>query len=133
MSEKNIEVARQAIDVWNSGNMDRVRDLYDPYAVMIYDPAGNWPEPGPFFGRDAIMRQFHRLRDALDSDSLDLIGDPVAVGDRVVVHAIWRGAGRGPQIEQEMAWIYIVHGGLIVRAEFFADHSKALEAAGLQE
>jgi ketosteroid isomerase-like protein len=133
MSEESVEVARQAIDVWNSGNMDRVRDFWDPYAVMVYDPAGKWPEPGPFFGRDAIMRQFQRLRDALDSDSLHLIGDLVAVGDRVVVHGIWRGAGRGPHVDLEMAWIYTVHGGLIVRAEFFADHSRALEAAGLRE
>ena len=133
MSEENVEVARQAIDAWNSRDMDRLRDLYDPYAVMILDPAGNWPEPGPFLGREAIMRQFYWLRDTFDSDVLDLVDDPRAVGDRVVVHAAWRGAGSGPHLDMESTWIYTVHGGLIVRIQFFIDYGAALEAAGLSE
>ena len=133
MSEENIELAREAVEAWNEGDMERARQLWDPDAVMIYAAIPNWPESGPFFGRDAIMRQFHRLRDSFDSDVLDLVGDPVAVGDRVVVHAIWRAAGRGPEINLDMAWVYTVHGGLIVRAQFFADHGETLEAVGLSE
>jgi ketosteroid isomerase-like protein len=132
MSQDNVEVAREAIEAWNAGDMDRLRELYDPDAVMRY-AVSNWPEPGPFLGREAIMRQFIWLRDTWDADSLDLVGDPLAVGDRVVVHALWRTAGRGPQGDMEMAWVYTLRRGLIVSAEFFQDHAEALEAAGLSE
>ena len=131
MSHQNVEVARKAIMAWNAGHMDRLRELYDPDAVMRY-AASNWPEPGPFLGRDAIMRQFSWLRDTWDADSLDLVGDPLPAGNRVVVRAIWRAAGRGPDTDMEIAWVYTLRRGLIVSAEFFQAHAEALEAAGLR-
>jgi hypothetical protein len=91
-----------------------------------------WAEAGPFLGRDAIMRQFSWLRDTWDADALDLVGDPLAAGDRVVVRATWRAAGHGPDLAMELAWVYTLRRGLIVSAEFFQDHAEALEAAGLQ-
>lgn len=132
MSQQNIDLAREAIEAWNAGDMDRLRELYDPDAVMQY-VVSDWPETGPFIGRDAIMRQFRWLRETWDADSLDLVGDPVATGPRVVVHAVWRTAGRGPGGDMEMAWVYTWRGGLIVSAEFFQDHAEALEAAGLSQ
>ena len=71
--------------------------------------------------------------DTWDADSLDVVGDPLAAGDRVVVRAIWRTVGRGPDTDMEMAWVYTLRRGLIVRAEFFQDHAEALDAAGLQQ
>jgi ketosteroid isomerase-like protein len=133
MSQENVEVALEAIEAWNSGDMERLGELYDAGAVMLYEPSANWPEPGPFVGRDAIMRQFRWLRDTFESDSLEIVADPLAAGDQVVVHAIWRGGGRGPQADLEMAWVYTLRGALIVEAKFFTDHAEALEAAGLSE
>jgi hypothetical protein len=49
------------------------------------------------------------------------------------VRAIWRAAGRGPDTDLEIAWVYTLRRGLIVSAEFFQDHAEALEAAGLQQ
>jgi ketosteroid isomerase-like protein len=130
MSHQNVEVARKAIVAWNAGHMDRLRELYDADAVMRY-AASDWPEPGPFLGRDAIMRRFSWLRDTWDADSLDLVREPLPAGDRVVVRAIWRAAGRGPDTDMEIAWVYTLRRGLVVRAESFQDHGEALEAAGL--
>ena len=33
----------------------------------------------------------------------------------------------------EIAWVYTLRRGLIVSAEFFQDHTEALEAAGVQQ
>ena len=33
MSQGNVEIARQAIEAWNAGDMDALRALYDPEAV----------------------------------------------------------------------------------------------------
>jgi ketosteroid isomerase-like protein len=132
MPQQNVAVAREAIEAWNAGDMGRLRELYDPDAVMRYT-VSHWPEPGPFLGRDAIMRQFSWLRDTWDADSLNLVGDPLAAGDRVVVCAIWRTAGRGPRADLEIAWVYTIRGGLIVSVDFFQDHAEALQAAGRPE
>ena len=35
--------------------MAGVREFYDPDAIMRVAP--DWPEPGPFVGRDAVMQQ----------------------------------------------------------------------------
>ena len=132
MSEENVEVARRAFEAWNAGDMDALREAYDPNAVMRYH--GDWPEPGPFFGRDAIMRQFERMREALDDrDSLAFVGDLLHIGDRVVARFAWRGEGHGPAIDFEVTVAYTIRGGHILNAEFFPDHNEALEAAGLSE
>ena len=66
MSQQNVEVVKAAFDAWNAGDMDRVRDLYDPNIVLHMVP--DWPEPGPYAGREAVMRQLVQLRETWDSD-----------------------------------------------------------------
>ena len=34
MSQENVEIVRAAYEAWNSGDMDAVRELYDPDVVM---------------------------------------------------------------------------------------------------
>jgi ketosteroid isomerase-like protein len=132
MSQENVEVVRRGFDAWNAGDMEGVRDTYDPDAVMRYH--GDVLEPGPFVGRDAIMRQFDRLRDALDErDSLVFMSDFLDAGDRVVSRFAWRGEGYGPAMDLELTVVYTVRGGRIVEADFFRDHDEAVEAIGLSE
>ena len=127
-----MEVVRRGFEAWNAGDMEVVRDTYDPDAVMRYH--GDFPEPGPFVGRDAIIRQFDRLRDALDErDSLIFTSDFLEARDRVVSRFAWRGEGSGPAMDLELTAVYAVRGGRILEADFFRDHDEALEAAGLSE
>ena len=58
MSQENVEIVRAAFEAWNAGDMDALRELYDP-DVIVRTPEG-WPEPGPFVGREAVMRQFEQ-------------------------------------------------------------------------
>ena len=131
MSEENVEVVRNYVQVWNAGDMEAVRALYDPDAVMRAAPA--WPEPGPFVGRDAVMQQLSQARSAFDSDSLEILGDPLAVGDRVIVRLTWHGTGRGPQSDMELTLIVSIRNGRIFGVEYFWHYPDALEAAGLSE
>ena len=78
MSEENVEVVRTYLKLWNAGDMEGVRELHDPDAVM--EIPSNWPEPGPFVGRDAVVQQLNQARAAFDSDSVELLSDLVAVG-----------------------------------------------------
>ncbi len=97
MSQENVEIVRAAFEAWNAGDMDALRELYDP--DVIVRAAEGWPEPGPFVGREAVMRQLEQLRETWDADALEPISDFIDGADRVAVRFIWRGAGHGPDVE----------------------------------
>jgi ketosteroid isomerase-like protein len=73
MSQENVEIVRAGFAAWNAGDMDPLRELYHPDAIMRM-PEG-WPEPGPYYGRDAVMREFGQLRETWDADALEVISD----------------------------------------------------------
>ena len=131
MSQENVEVVRALIEAWNTGDMKAFREHYDP-DVIVRGPKG-WPEPGPFIGREAIMRQFEQLRSTWDDDALEVTGDYVDSADHVAVRWIWRGAGHGPEANLEMTGVYTVRRGRVFYQEYFWDHAEALEAVGLSE
>ena len=131
MSQENLEIARKAIKAWNAGDMSRLRVLYDPDATMRR-PA-DWPEPGPFVGRDAVMAEFDTVRDIFGNDSsMDRLVFRDA-GDFVAVSVDFHGDTRGLPLTTEIAWVYTVRKGLIIAVEFFGSKREALEAAGLSE
>ena len=131
MSQENVKVVRAGFEAWNAGDMDALRELYDP--GITWRPAEGWPEPGPYAGRDAVMRQLEQLRETWDSDAFELISDFIDAGDRVAVRLIWRAAGRGPEANLETTGVYTVRKGRILGIEFFWDHAEVLEAMGLSE
>src|SRR5438552_11509142 len=130
MSQENVDVLRAVLAAWNAGDMDAVRELYDP--DVIVRPAEGWPEPGPFVGREALMRSYEQLREAWDSDALESIR-VIDAGDRVVVRQVWRGVGQGPDMNMELTNVYTVRKGRIFYQESFWDHAEALETLGLSE
>jgi hypothetical protein len=111
--------------------MDAYRELLDPNVIGY--PPSKWPEPGPFVGRDVLLAQFLRQRDAFNIDSAELIGEFIDDDDRVVVRFMWRGSGGGPESNMEMSGIYTMRNGKNVAQQFFWDHGEALQAAGLSE
>ena len=131
MSEKIVEVVRAAYEAWNAEDMDALRELYDPDVIMR--AIEGWPEPGPYVGREAVMRWLAQLRETWDADTLELTSDFIAAGDRVASRQIWHGAGRGPETNMGMTVVQTVRDGRIFYVEYFWDHAKALEALGLSE
>ena len=71
MSQENVAVVKALFEAWNAGDMDAVRELYDPHVIVR--EMEDWPEPGPFVGREAVMRQWEVMREAWDADELKLI------------------------------------------------------------
>jgi ketosteroid isomerase-like protein len=130
MSKETVEVVRRGFEIWNAGDMDALREqVYDP-GIIWRGPEG-WPEPGPYAGREAVMRQVEQLHETWDSEQMQLMSDFIDVGDRVAVRFIWQTAGQGPESRIEATGIYTVRKGRIVGIEFFWDHAEALEALGL--
>jgi ketosteroid isomerase-like protein len=131
MSQENVDVVRASFEAWNAGDMDAFRELYDP-GVILRTVEG-WPEPGPYVGREAVMRLFEQNRVTWDANAVEPISDFIDGADRVAVRMIWRGAGHGPELHLEWTTICTVRIGKIVYQEFFWDHAKALETLGLSE
>jgi ketosteroid isomerase-like protein len=131
MSQENVETVKAAYGAWNAGDMDALRELYDPDVIMRA-PNG-WPEPGPFVGREAVMREWDQLREAWDADTLEPISDFIDAADRVVVRQSLRGVGQGPEANIELTGVYTVRNRMIFGLEFFWDHVEALDIVGLKE
>jgi uncharacterized protein len=131
MSQENVDVVRAGYEAWNRGDMDALRETHDP--DVFARPLDGWPEPGPFVGREAVMRQFEQLRETWDADALEPVGDFVHGADRVVSRLIWHGAGHGPESNMEFTVVYTLRKGRIAFLEYFWDHAEALEAVGLSE
>ena len=131
MSQENVELTRAFFEAWNAGDMNAVRESYDPHVVVRY--ADGWPEGSePIMGREAVMRQWEQQREAFDADTLELI-ETIDLGDRVVVRFIWRAIGSGPDLNIEVTSVATVRKGKTILVEYFWDHAEALETLGLSE
>jgi ketosteroid isomerase-like protein len=131
MSQENVEVVQAVFEAWNARDMDAMRDACDP-EIIVRSPEG-WPEAGPFFGQDAVMRAFEQLRETFDSDWQELNSDLVHIGDRVAVRTVWHGVGHGPELKQETTPVFTVRRGRVFHVEDFWDHAEALATLGLSE
>jgi ketosteroid isomerase-like protein len=128
MSRENVETVQAGFEAWNTGDMEAFRNFYAPGVTLRMPP--DWPEPGPFVGRDAMMRQVEQLRSTFDTDGLELVSDFVDAGDQVVVRQRWLGAGQGPETSIESSSVFRLQDGKVVEQTLFWDHTEALEAAG---
>ena len=131
MSQENVEIDKAFFEAWNAGDMDAIREAYDPDVIMRMPE--DWPEPGPFVGREAVMRQWKQQRETFDADTVVPISDFIEAADRVVVRFVWRGAGHGPEANIEVTSVSTVRKSRIIFVEYFWDHAEALEAVGLSE
>jgi ketosteroid isomerase-like protein len=131
MAHENVKVVRALFDAWNARDMDAIGGLYHP--DVIVRPPENWPEPGPFVGRDAIMLEWEQVRDTWEADDIKMVNYSIDVGDRVAVRFIWHGAGQGPQADLEMTGVYSVRKARLFGQEFFWDQAEALAIIGLTD
>jgi ketosteroid isomerase-like protein len=132
MSQENVEVLLRGLNAYNAGDLAAMREMYDPAAVMHH--LEGWPEAGPSVGRDAVVRSLEDLRETWTSrDSLELIGEPIDVGNRVLVRAVWHVSGVIPDQTMGFSVIFTFRNGKVIAQEYFWNHDEALEAAGLSE
>src|SRR5262245_13042602 len=132
MSQENVEVVRAAFEAWNAGDMDAVRELLDPDAMIVRGLEG-WPEGSEAtVGREAMMQFFETVRQAWDVDTLEPV-ELLDAGDRVVVRWIWHGAGHGPEARMQFSQVFTLRKGKVFLAEYFWNHAEAVEAVGLSE
>ncbi|MFL5848016.1 MAG: nuclear transport factor 2 family protein [Solirubrobacteraceae bacterium] len=128
MSERNVAIARSAIEAFNRGDVDAVLALAAP-DVEVYAPPDS-PNPGRYVGYEGYLRWSEQWLEAWETFTLDVL-DIEAVGDRHVV-AVVRQNGRGRlsglALTMESAHLYEMdEDGKIVRFELHDERKRALE------
>jgi ketosteroid isomerase-like protein len=135
MSQENVEVVRRAIEAFNAGDWEVVRQVCDPDVIIpraVERAVQDWPEPAPFVGREAVMRQLERSAEPWDAYKLEPISI-IDAGDRVVARVIAHAVGRGPEVHGEFTAVITVRNGKVFLIEYFRDRAEALAAVGLRE
>src|SRR5690242_4660067 len=102
MSRSNLGIARAILEAWSARDLDAVRALYHSNVVVL--TTQDWPEPGPWVGRDAAIRSMEQILSAWDAGGFETISLTDA-GDRVIARQRWHGIGHGPDIELEFTTV----------------------------
>jgi ketosteroid isomerase-like protein len=130
------KLVRRLFDAHNRGGGDALLDIYDD----LFDADAEWrplivgvvgfPEGVIYRGRAGLERYYRERAEAFAAGEVH-IRSLEANGDAVVVDARSTARGRvsGADIEEDIALVYWVRDGRIVRGQAFRSREKALEAA----
>jgi ketosteroid isomerase-like protein len=128
MPERNVAIARSAIEAFNRGDVDAVLALAAP-DVEVYAPPDS-PNPGRYVGQEEYLRWSAQWLEAWETFTLDVL-DIEAVDDRHVVAAVRQnGRGRLSGLEVTMAGAHLYEidaDGKIVRFQLYDERERALE------
>jgi ketosteroid isomerase-like protein len=135
VSEEDVALARRSIELSIAGDINAGRALWSEDIIGI--PPRDWPEPGPFRGRDELVRVFDTWSVAFGENwpTHMRISDAHELRDhRVLIELEFETSGveSGIPIDQELALIYTVGDGEIVKAEYFMSVAEARQAAGIE-
>jgi ketosteroid isomerase-like protein len=131
MSEENVKIVLRGFPLFEAEDFEGLTRQWHPDGRVTAQK--DWPEPGPFEGRDAVIAQFRRL--ASDMGQHRFTGVSVLADDDtwVVVSFVWevRGAASAAAVASKMAAAYRVEGNQVMEAHFRWTPEEALEIAGL--
>jgi ketosteroid isomerase-like protein len=130
MSEENVEIVRAGFEAWNAGDRERALSLFDPdieFRSAI--------EQKTYRGPDAMVRYIEDVAPVIEDFHFDDIRVLDAGKDRVVAvyRIVGRGAGSGVPVSREVASLWQLRNGKLLKGEIYLDQREALEAAGLSE
>ena len=133
MSQQNVELTREALEAFNSGDIGRILALTHP------DFEGEVPpelsaEPDIYRGHDGIRRYFRSFEEAMDEIRFQP-GRFWDAGESVVVFVTLSAKGRRTAIpvEQQFAQVWTMLEGAVVRLRTYPSLPAALEAVGLAD
>jgi ketosteroid isomerase-like protein len=130
MSEENIDVIRKAVEAFNAGDRERLFSLVDP-AIEFRSAF----EQQTYRGLEGLVRYREDVAAALEGFQVEHDRFVDAGGDRVVqlYRLVGRGAGSGVPVSREVAALWLLRNGKILKGQIYLDRRQALEAAGLSE
>ncbi len=131
--EGDLEVVRATFEAINSEDLERVLELTHPDFEVEVPPEFS-AEPDTYRGREGMRRYWESFREAMWD--IRFHAERMWEGtDAVVVAMTMSARGRHTEIpvEQRMAAVWTVSGGMVRRVRVFAQPAQAFAEAGLGE
>lgn len=131
MSRRNVELILATVGAYNAGNLDAWAEFLD--ADIEVFPDASFPESSPLRGRDDYRAWTEQLASALLAPKWETREVTDLGMNRVLHRGDWGGKGAASGIEtySSITGVFTVRDDRIARVEFYFDHARALEAAGL--
>src|SRR5271165_4679539 len=128
MSRGNVEVVREGLEAFNSGDIDRILAFALPDFEAVVPPELS-AEPDTYRGHDGIRRYFQSFQDAM----YEIRFEPERFWDAgQFVVALVRITAKGRQtaipVEQRIAQVWTILDGRAASVRTHASLSEALEA-----
>jgi ketosteroid isomerase-like protein len=135
MGEAEMTLMRRANEPLVGGELREAFALWSEDGIGI--PRRDWPERGPWNGPAELQRAFEGWSAAFGADWMThlVVSRQVEMEDgRILSEYGFKTSGSesGVPVDQELAGIYMVERGRLVKGEFFVSHLDARRAAGLQ-
>lgn len=132
--EEDVAIVERAYRTWHEAGVEGLRSVM--HEEVEWHPPPQAPEPGPFRGRDEILR--------VASSYMESFGEfrpvpdrivPGAQPDQILVLATLTTVGResGAELTMSEGHLLTLRDGKVVRFRVFTDQDEALAAAGLGE
>jgi ketosteroid isomerase-like protein len=135
VGEEEMALARRTIDLFIAGDRDGAWALWSDDCVGV--PPRDWPEPGPFHGRQQNREVFESWNVAFGPEwtSHMRVREMTDLGGgRILNEMEFKSSGveSGLPVDQQLAVIYTVSGGEIVKGDYFMSWAEARQVAGLE-
>jgi ketosteroid isomerase-like protein len=130
MPQESIDILLAQYEATNERDFPRAMSYYADDVELVVHPEASL-ERGTFSGREAVGRWFGNWLSTFEPGYHFEVTETRDLGDVVLLIASTHGRGRtsGAEVHGEVAYLYEVRDGKIVRAELFASRAAALEAA----
>jgi ketosteroid isomerase-like protein len=132
---ENVELVRRYFDAASRGDFASAMAAYAPEVVLVVPENVVAAKSGTIAGRDAVGEWFADWFRSFARGYRFEIETTREAGERVVLSAHHRGAGRasGVPMDWSIAYVFTIQGARIARLELYEGLDAALEAAGLAE
>jgi ketosteroid isomerase-like protein len=134
MSRENVELVRRVHEAFNQGGMEALLPFLSR-EVEWHDIPDQPDAVGVTYGHEGALHAASNWLSAFGEGYRTEIAEVHDQGDQIVVveRNSGRGAESGVEIQHDLASIWTVHEGLIVRVRWFSKREDALRAVGLRE
>jgi ketosteroid isomerase-like protein len=139
MSEENVEIVQRGLETLREALERRDFDSVFDADVLADDvewiPTSSFPGSNSYRGRDGVSEYMRTWAEDFDHLTVDVERLIDAPDDRVVALVRQRasGQGSGVPVEMDLAVVYDLKDGRVVRIRNYLDPADALEAVGLRE
>jgi ketosteroid isomerase-like protein len=131
MSQENVELVKEFMDLFAAGSRDAWRDYFDPDVVWDTS-ASKMPFAGMYHGHEGVERFFREWLGAWRGYSIK-IHEYIDADSSVMVVFNQSGIGRGSGVraDRDFFAVYDLKNSKVVRYRQYESRQEALEAAGL--